>query len=185
MPALISKGALQMLPMLFSVLMVSHASACELAQSRIVFPNLGTHVAWYCKATEAEKQKALDAVLKHSCIPQKLKDWGKPPLSTEVNDVIPYFFTKPDAEKAGPILDVRVTLEQSLESIGEKRTGYRVLATGRKIFAALPPQGNPAPGTARAQPIVLDVQFDLGAPTAYSRSCPATGCFERFGGLCE
>lgn len=163
----------------------SLALACEVTSTKIVFPTMGTHTAWYCKATAVEKKQALEALAKTACVPKKLKEHGKSPLESEATDVIPYWYTKADAEKAGPLLDLRVTLVKKVEGDSEKKTGISALATGKKIIAMPTPQPNPTPNTPPPAPRVLGIEFEIGAPNAFERNCPPTGCSEFHRELCD
>lgn len=168
---------------MLGVLVARPVGACEVEQSKIVFPGMGTHVAWFCKATVAEKQQALEEIKRHACVASKLA--GKTATAIELVDVVPYWNTKLDAQRAGPILNCRITLKASMENGVEKTSGISVQANGRKIVMMPSPQANPAPGSPPPEPVVLGVRFEVEEPWSFERECPATGCTERFATLCE
>lgn len=167
---------------LISFLVSKTASACDVTAKKIVFRGMGTHLAYYCKATDAEKLAAIGATKNHACIPEKLAALGKPILSTEATDLVPYWFTKSDAERAGPVLEIRLTLARTAENGERKVMGYRAVATGRK--AATPPAPAPTPAPA----------FELGIPSIFERRCGPYAqlqsdetrdeCVDRFSDLC-
>ena len=95
-------------------------------------------------------------------------------LAADALDIVPYWFTKLDAEKAGPILECRLTLAQRAENGNEQRMGVRALASGRKIIAPQAPR-----------PIVVGIQFDVTDPALFQRDCASSGCTENFKDLCE
>jgi hypothetical protein len=151
---------------------VRSASACEITSVTTYFPHLGTHISYYCKATDAERKAAVEASKKYACVPEKLKE-STLHYKIETHDMMPYWFTKKDAEESGPILDVRLVFDSEPYSdpeagAGETFTGYRVLATGRKVTS---PSAH--------------IEYDLSEPLAFTRDCPQTGCTEKFEMLCK
>lgn len=175
-----------MMVLSFVLALVSpHANACDIATKEIEFPRMGKHVAYYCKATKFERELALFETKRDSCIYRALQEARKPILVAEANDIVPYWFTKADAEKAGPLLDVRLTLSRSMADGNDRRTGLRALATGQKILASPPPQTNGSPGTPPPRPAVIGIKYEITEPSKFQRDCPPTGCAESFTNLCE
>jgi hypothetical protein len=135
--------------------------ACEVTAQQIQFPGQGTHTAYYCKATGGERRQAIEAVKLEKCVGRKLAEFGKSPQASEANEVIPFGLTRAEAQKAGPIFDVRLTLEVN----SDRRAGYRALAQGRRW------------GTR--------IDFEVSDALYFERDCPATGCTDRVLSLCE
>lgn len=168
---------------LLSALALPSTQACDVTPFKVGFkPGMGTHIAYYCKATEAEKKQALEDFKKNACAAESLKNMKRPVLVELAQDVRPYWFTKQDAERSGPILDLRLVLYEDKE--GERvmrQWGLRALATGRKIVA-LPP---PIPGnTTPPQPMIVAIDFEIGDPSIFDHDCPLSGCVDSFKELC-
>jgi hypothetical protein len=140
------------------------ARACDVTQRTIVFPNFGTHVTWFCKATSQEQVNAVNAVMCMDCIAGKIREHGNPPIISEATDVVPYWFTLDDANKSGPILDVRLTMTRKGEPPSYSVTGLRALAVGRKNASGF--------------------DFVVSEPQRYTRDCTESGCVESYENLC-
>lgn len=172
--------------LLLSPVVATSAPACELASTKIEFPGMGTHTAWFCKATEAEKAKALALFKADACVAKKLKTAGQPVQSAVATDVIPYWLTKEDARRAGPMLDLRITLGKAgadARSV-EKRVGYRAIASSQKFEIVLPGMPGGANGPVGNSRLVRGIQFQLDQPMLFEIECPASGCTEKFTPLC-
>lgn len=174
-----------LLGILAALLSIAPAHACEVQAFRVPFqPGMGTHVAYYCRASLAEKRQALEAVKRQPCVAQRLKDHASKKgmvLSESATDVRPYYFTKQDAVRSGPILDVRLLLNEELE--GErvaKLSGVRVLATGKKLEVTLPP----LPGGAPVPATMFAIDYELGEPSVFTSECPFSTCYDSFDELC-
>lgn len=160
----------------FLAVSLNTSSACEITTKEIHFPGMGKHVSYYCKASEAEKKQALSAMQANACISQKYNDYSKSNhqlsiLATEVTDVTPYWFTKEDAEKAGPVLDCRIILSRFISNGLDRAMGFRALALGHKIAAL------------RSTSSRFD--FDISDATVFYRDCPSSGCGEKLKLLCD
>lgn len=166
------------------VLGAKSSTACEVKPFRVPFqPGMGTHIAYYCQANEAEKLEALEAVKTNPCVAKKLKEHVSKKglvLSETVRDVRPYYFTKPDAQNSGPILDVRLLLNEEHDGARISRlSGVRVLVTGKKHAVYLPPMPN-----LPAQPTAYAISYELGEPLQFTSECPFSTCYDSFEDLC-
>ncbi len=137
--------------------------ACEVTTQQIQFPELGTHTAYYCKANPGELKKAIEAVKLEKCIAGKLREFKKGPVAVDANEVIPFGLTRAEAIRTGPIIDVRLVLDET----GEHRAGYRALAQGKRT------------GTPQR------MEFEVTDALYFERECPVTGCGDRVLTLCE
>ncbi|MBI3556402.1 MAG: hypothetical protein HY074_09085 [Deltaproteobacteria bacterium] len=139
------------------------ASACEVTSQQIDFKELGMQTAYYCKANASERSRAIEAVKNEKCISRKLREFGKPPLTVEANEVIPFGLTRTEASNKGPIFDIRLNVEIT----GEHRSGYRALAQAQRSN------------------ITQRFDFEVIDPFYFERECPVTGCGDRVLTLCE
>ena len=137
------------------------ALACEVTSQQIQFPGQGTLTSFYCKANSKERNRAIEAVKLEKCIARKLAEFGKSPQAAEANEVIPFGLTRAEAEKGGPIFDVRLTLDVN----NDRRAGYRALAQGKRWGTRM--------------------DFEVSDALYFERDCPATGCADRVLSLCE
>lgn len=161
--------------------LIASATACEITPHRVVFqPGMGTHTAYYCKANEDEKKMALEEMKQIECVKKKLE--GKKVLREEAINLKPSWFTKEDAKKSGPILEIKLILQEvkTQENIA-KRSGYRAIASGRTVLI-MPPTGT---GGISSKPITVTTGYDFDSPMIFEQNCPPSGCVEGFSPLCN
>lgn len=161
--------------------LISPATACQVTSHRVVYqPGMGTHTAYYCKTNDEEKKQVIELMKQLSCVQKKLGELKI--LREEAIDLKPHWFTKDDAKKSGPIVEIKLVLREVKNSERVlKSKGYRAIATGRRALL-MPPAGTNGLPTG---PAFVTMGYDFDDPLIFEQDCPDSGCIETFTELCN